>query len=241
MTYNQKRNSILAIVIFLAGLLAGGRLLVKKIVIMNSEGASLHQVVEVIDGDTIKIEGNIRVRLLGIDSPEVGECYYQPAKRALEDLIAKQRIELEKDITDKDHYGRLLRYVALPVENGDSILVNDYLVRNGNALAISSPPNNRYRDLFSSAQVIAKRNNFGLWGACENNYSNERREADAGPPNPDCIIKGNISEKGYGMTYLMPGCDNYETVKIDTRKGEKYFCTEKEAIEAGFRKATNCP
>jgi len=67
------------------------------------------------------------------------------------------------------------------------------------------------------------------------------REKDSGPSDPECIIKGNISEKGYGKTYLIPGCDNYKNVKIDQRKGEKYFCTEEEAFEAGFRKATNCP
>jgi len=241
MTFSQKRNTILGIVIFLVGLLVGGRLLVKKIVVDNAADTSLHYVVDVIDGDTIEIEGEIRVRLLGIDAPEKDECYYSSSKQVLDNLIGKQKIKLEKDIADKDRYDRLLRYLILPVEGENSLLVNDYLVRNGYAFALSVPPNNRYRSLFSSAQKEARDNSRGLWGACDFDTDDSALEVDAGPPSPGCNIKGNISEKGYGMTYLIPGCANYETVRIDTRKGERYFCSEKEAVEAGFRKAARCP
>ena len=109
MTFSQKRNTILGIVIFLVGLLVGGRLLVKKIVVDNAADTSLHYVVDVIDGDTIEIEGEIRVRLLGIDAPEKDECYYSSSKQVLDNLIGKQKIKLEKDIADKDRYDRLLR------------------------------------------------------------------------------------------------------------------------------------
>lgn len=199
------------------------------------------KVIEVIDGDTIKIRGNIRVRLSGIDSPEKSECYYQEAKEELENLIEDKVIRLDKDIRDTDRYDRLLRYVILEKEGEDNLLVNDYLVRQGFAFDIASPPNNRYRDLFSSASEEAKRESRGLWQSCNYDQSNTLGETDSGPTDPDCIIKGNISEKGYGKTYLIPGCDNYNRVKIDTKKGEQYFCTEAQAISAGFRKATNCP
>ncbi len=203
----------------------------------------LHTVLEVIDGDTLAIEDSKKVRLLSIDAPERGSCYYQESREALRALIGENPVRLEKDISNVDKYGRLLRYAIIPVEGGDNILVNEYLVREGFAVESGKSPDNRYERFFMSAEEEARENKRGLWGACEIEEGDEAelREIDAEPPSPDCIIKGNISEKGYGMTYLVPGCDNYNRVKIDLRKGEKYFCSEEEAVKAGFRKATNCP
>lgn len=200
-------------------------------------------VVEAIDGDTIKIKDNIRVRLIGIDSPEKGECYYEEARAFAKELLDDEYVELRKDVSDKDKYDRLLRHVILIKSEEDNIIVADHIVRNGYARAVSSPPDNIYRDLLSSAQEEAKREERGIWKECsfEDDESAELREVDTEPTDPNCIIKGNISEKGYGKIFLTPGCDNYNRVKIDTRKGEQYFCTEKEAESAGFHKATNCP
>ena len=242
MNYTKKRNAIVVAIIFLAGILTGGRILAPKVTQIFSSD-EIYTVTEVIDGDTFRIDPKTRVRVMGINSPEKGECYYLEAKEALKNLIEGKVVKLEKDITDKDRYGRLLRYATLLVEEGDNVLVNDYMVRNGFAFNYPIPPDKHYRDLFNTAEEIAKRENLGMWAECdyEENDDSDKREVDSGPSDPNCIIKGNISEKGFGMTYLVPGCDNYKSVKIDTRKGEKYFCTEKEAIAAGFRKATNCP
>jgi len=229
-----------------AALLAiGGYTGYKLVKQSNNYDNQLQEVVEVVDGDTIKIKDNIRVRLLGIDSPEKGECYYEESREFLKEFLEGKTVNLEKDISGKDDYGRPLRYVILPSDDPeqDNILINDYIVRQGYAQAVSSPPDNRYRDLLSSAQDEAIRENRGLWKECEEYIREyeELREKNYEPTDPDCIIKGNISEKGYGKTYLIPGCDNYDRVKIDFRKGEQYFCTEKEAEAVGFRKATNCP
>jgi micrococcal nuclease len=199
------------------------------------------RVLSVIDGDTFKIEDNVRVRLIGIDTPERGDCYYDEATEELRNLIEGKVVKLDKDISDTDRYDRLLRYVVIEREGEDNLFVNDHMIRNGFAFDISSAPDNRYRDMFSSASEIAKRERLGLWNVCEYEEVVKLGETDSGPTDPDCIIKGNISEKGYGKTYLIPNCDNYNTVKIDTKKGESYFCTEEEAEDAGFRKATNCP
>lgn len=196
---------------------------------------------EVIDGDTVKLKDGTRVRLIGIDSPEKGSCYYEESRAELKRLIEGKVARLDKDITDKDRYDRLLRYIILEKEGEDNLFINDYLVRQGMAFDISSPPDNRYRDLLSSAEEEAKRERRGLWANCDYEKTADLREKDSLPENPNCNIKGNISEKGYGKTYLIPGCDNYKTVKIDTKKGEQYFCSEQEAIQAGFRKAANCP
>ncbi|NCP17326.1 hypothetical protein CO134_00990 [Candidatus Kuenenbacteria bacterium CG_4_9_14_3_um_filter_39_14] len=199
------------------------------------------KVIQVIDGDTFRINGDEKIRLLGIDAPEEGDCYYGQAQAALKELVEDKVVRLDKDIEEQDKYDRLLRYVILEKEAEDNLLVNDYLVRQGFAFDTSSSPNNRYRDLLSSAEEEAKREGRGLWLACDYAKTADLREQNNLPADPNCIIKGNISEKGFGKTYLIPGCDNYETVKIDKRKGEGYFCTESEAIKAGFKKATNCP
>lgn len=243
--YTKKQNIIIATIIVLVGFLAGSLTNPgKEIIKYFKTDVQANLVSSVTDGDTFKIENNQRVRIIGIDAPEKGECYFNESTQALKDLIENKLVRLEKEISEKDKYDRLLRHVILPGETGeDNINVAQYLVENGFVLSIASPPDNRYRNLLSTAQEKAKRDNVGLWVICASqidpNYA--KQEQDAGPSNPDCIIKGNISEKGYGKTYLVPGCDNYNSVKIDTRKGEEYFCTEQEAIDAGFRKATNCP
>jgi len=207
---------------------------------------SLHPVVRVIDGDTIDIEDGIRIRLLGIDSPEKDECFYQESKSFLKDLIEGKQINIKKDLTGKDKYDRLLRYVILPSDDReqDDILVNEILVREGYVLASSQAPDTHYRDLLSSAQEQAKKKGRGFWGECD--YSDKikdvekLRETNALPEDPNCTIKGNISEKGYGKMYLLEGCPNYNRVKIDVLKGEQYFCSEKEAKKAGFRRSDSC-
>jgi len=229
-------------VLAIGGSGAGYKIVKNKQIAKLDEQSQL--VVDVIDGDTIKIQKNIRVRLIGIDAPEKGECYYEQSREFAVDFLSNKYVKLEKDITAKDKYDRLLRYVVLLNEDvdQDNVLINDYFVRQGYAKYVSSPPDNRYRDLLSSAQEEAKKERRGLWNECDNDSGVESlREEDSLPTDENCIIKGNISEKGYGKTYLIPGCDNYNRVKVDTRKGEQYFCTEKEAQSAGFRKATNCP
>ena len=53
-------------------------------------------------------------------------------------------------------------------------------------------------------------------------------------------IKGNVSKNGYGKVYFLPGCADYQRVKIDFEKGDMYFCDEAEAFSAGFTKAESC-
>ncbi len=206
--------------------------------------SKLYLVSKVIDADTIKLENGQKVRLIGVDAPEKGECYYQEGVEFATKLLKGKYVRVEKDISGVDQYDRLVRYIVIPNENPkeDNILVNDYLIESGIALSVSSAPDLRYRDLMATSQQDAIRKNLGLWKECQ--YEPEflkYREQGAEPPSQDCLIKGNISERGYGKIYMVPGCDNYETTKVDLRKGEQYFCSEEKAEKAGYRKATNCP
>lgn len=201
-------------------------------------------VTRVIDGDTIEIEGGKKVRYIGIDTPETVDprkpvqCFGVEAFNKNKELVEGKRIRLEKDISEIDTYGRLLRYVYV-----DDIFVNDYLVRQGYAYAYTYPPDVKYSEQFVQAQTEARENNRGLWKACPVSTTIPTTTSISLPahsPNTNCTIKGNISSSGEKI-YHLEGCASYNVTKIDEARGERWFCTEEEAITAGWRKAKNCP
>lgn len=130
----------------------------------------LVKVINVVDGDTIKIETGETVRFIGIDSPESVDprkpiqCYSKEATVKNEDLALGKTVELEKDVSEKDRYGRLLRYIWI----GDQ-LINEILVREGFAYSSTYPPDVKYQNLFLEAQHLAREEKRGLWGdVCQN-------------------------------------------------------------------------
>ena len=211
--------------------------------IVSEIGSDLVKVIRVIDGDTIEIDNGNIVRLLGIDSPEQGECYYSEAKEELTELVLEEEIRMEKDIFGADIFGRLLRYVFLPEGDfSNDVFVNDYLLTRGLADTLFMSNSQKYHDILIHSRNEAVTSERGMWGACEQELEEKTAtfETNNPPPNPDCIIKGNISEHGYGKTYFFPGCPNYKRVKVDFEKGDKYFCTNEEAEAAGFKMAEGC-
>ena len=203
----------------------------------------LHTVEEVVDGDTLVIENDIRVRLLGIDAPETGECYSAEAKKELSKLTLGKEIVLEKDQTSKDGFDRLLRYVIVRNENPDvdDVFVNHELVQGGYARAMYTKPNRRYIQQLQADEREAESDKAGLWGACDtaSTKADPEREQGSDPFSKECVIKGNI-DKSYEKHYFLPGCPNYKRVLVDPRKGEKWFCTEKEAKADGWQKSPAC-
>jgi len=115
-------------------------------------------VVQVIDGDTIVIEGGTHVRYIGIDSPERDEPYYAEAMQMNEDLVEGKEVRLESDVTDKDEYGRLLRYVYA----GDTF-VNAEMVRQGWAWSTAFPPDIKYQGYLEAMENEAKQLKRGFW------------------------------------------------------------------------------
>jgi micrococcal nuclease len=127
------------------------------------------RVVRVIDGDTIRVlvdGAEYPVRYIGIDTPEtrhpdVGvEPFGLEAAEANSQLLAGGVVFLEKDVSEVDRYGRLLRYVYL----SDGRMVNAELVRLGMAQVSTWPPDVRYQDLFLELQADARAAGRGLWG-----------------------------------------------------------------------------
>lgn len=205
----------------------------------NGEAAAVKRV---IDGDTIELESGQRVRYIGVDTPETVDprkpvqCFGKEASAKNHELVEGKSVILEKDISETDKYGRLLRYVYLqPTDSPNPIFVNDYLVRQGFAHSSSYPPDIKYQDIFRASEDFARQNNLGLWSACTGGSSAAQSQTQAAP-NPNCVIKGNISASGEKI-YHVPGQNYYEKTVIDESKGERWFCTEAEAQTAGWRKS----
>jgi len=113
---------------------------------------------QVIDGDTVIITGGHHVRYIGIDAPEKGEGYYLESAKINKELTEGKMVRLEKDISEKDNYGRLLRYVYV-----DDIFVNAEIVRLGYALAKPYPPDIKYQSYLEAMEMEAKRTKRGIW------------------------------------------------------------------------------
>ncbi len=121
----------------------------------------------VIDGDTVELESGQTLRYIGMDTPETHhplkgqECFGQEASQRNRELVEGKLVRLEKDISETDRYGRLLRYVWV-----DDRLINQQLVEEGFALAASFPPDIAKQDIFRQAELTAKNQTHGLWASC---------------------------------------------------------------------------
>ena len=124
------------------------------------------QVERVVDGDTIVVVGGERVRYIGMDTPEMGtdprECYAEQATAKNVELVAGQAVALRMDVSERDRYKRLLRYVYLL----DGTFINAALVQQGYATAATFPPDVLFSTYFATLEREARQAGVGLWGAC---------------------------------------------------------------------------
>ena len=123
-----------------------------------SEPQTTVKVTGIIDGDTIVIEGGYHVRYIGIDAPEKGEAYYQEATQANRELVLNKKVRLEKDLTNRDRYGRMLRYVY-----ADDVFVNAEIVKRGYAYSKAYPPDIKYQVYLEAVEKEARLTGRGLW------------------------------------------------------------------------------
>jgi len=133
------------------------------------------EVVEVVDGDTIKLDfAGVRqqVRLIGVNTPETKhptkgvECFGPQASAFLTHWLKPgTRVRVERDTEARDTYRRLLLYVFVATPAGERF-VNLELVARGFATALSIEPNTKYQEMFVEAAFDAQRHSRGLWGAC---------------------------------------------------------------------------
>jgi len=115
-------------------------------------------VARVIDGDTVELRSGESVRLLGIDAPEKNQYYHDDATKRLRQLVEGKKVVLEKDVNNRDRYGRLLRYVYV-----DGLFVNLEMVKEGYAALFTTPKNVKYLNEFQKAENEAKEKGIGVW------------------------------------------------------------------------------
>lgn len=134
------------------------------------------RVVRVADGDTITIEIGARrerVRYVGVDAPEVAntgsgspaECGADAATDANNDLVENAELVLERDATDRDRFGRLLRHPWIIVD-GEWLHVSEELVRIGAIEARTFEPDTLHDRRLDRAERVARDAGAGIWGSC---------------------------------------------------------------------------
>ena len=214
------------------------------------DGWEVAVVAEVMDGDTVVLEGGRRLRYIGIDSPETvapGEpvaCFGPEAASRNQSLVLGATVTLEADVNDRDRFDRLLRYVYLE----DGRMVNEVLVAEGYAVSKAYEPDTKHQEVLDVAQEAARSGELGIWFGCDISTPSPTvtpppltavtpealcPEGCAAPP-AGCAIKGNTGDE---RIYHVPGQRDYERTVIDPEKGERWFCTEDEAVANGWRKA----
>ena len=190
----------------------------------------------VIDGDTLKI-GNKYIRIHGIDAPERKQaCEIKDlnwmcgadATKLMQSLVKQAKVKCEN--VNQDRYGRI---VGRCFSNGNDL--GKTMVASGLALAYR-----RYSEEYVAVELIAKIAEKGVWSSkfiLPWEWRQGRRlEPQQMIADNDCLIKGNISGSGEKI-YHLPGGRYYAKTKINPDKSERYFCTQREAINAGWRKA----
>jgi len=177
-------------------------------------------VARVIDGDTFDLDNKQRIRLAGANAPEYPKgCLSLEAKNRLEQLILGKKVSLQ--VITTDNFSRQVAYIFL-----NDVLIDKVLVEEG--LALASPNSPKHDPLILSAQDQAKKLDKGIWSSlCQ--------------AKKDCLIKGNVRKDKNTKIYHLPECYNYPKIVIKESDGDLWFCTEKEALEAGFFKSQDCP
>ena len=205
----------------------------------GSAGATISEPARVVDGDTLEVRGT-RVRLHGIDAPESKQrCRARgrtwscgrEAARALARRIGARTVACEE--RDLDRYGRV---VAVCRVGGRD--VNAWMAAEGWAFAYR-----KYSRDYVGEETAARAAKRGVWrGDVVAPWDWRRGERLAGEGTAAqqgggrCAIKGNIG-KGGTRIYHVSGGRFYDRTRIDTSKGERWFCTEAEARAAGWRRS----
>ncbi len=174
-------------------------------------------IMRVIDGDTVELVGGDRLRLLGIDTPEKGELFYDSAAMFLESLVLGKKSRIEYADKRRDRYGRLLGFVYIE----DTIFVNRrilsaglgylYLVKDQE---LSRP---RFKELLL-AQRVAVASKTGLWGI-DRDYEDKY-----------------IASK-YSLRFHRPGCSSASRIK---QSNIRTFEIMQEALYEGLSPCRIC-
>ncbi len=202
----------------------------------SNASSETYTVTKVIDGDTLEVNDQdkaVRIRLIGVNTPEELDprkglqCYSVEAAQAVKGILEGSQVTLEADASqsEKDAYGRLLRYVY----SEDGTLINEWLLQNGYAKEYTFIKPYHYQADFRAAQAEAKAQKRGLW-------QDQTCQGKATIQNKNCKIKGNINADGRKV-YHLPGSQFYSRTVINPAQGERWFCSEADAQQSGWSKS----
>lgn len=224
----------------------------------------LYDVVGISDGDTIKVRiSGVKesIRIIGLDTPETRkpnapvQCFGKEASSNMQSLVQSKQVQLEADPSqgERDRYGRLLRHVFV----GGSTNVALAQIEGGFGKEYTYDGPYAHRLEYLAAMNRAKTAKRGTWGPPCNGFHEGLATTAPAQPAPTasapavkpsaapsastsepgaCSIKGNINSDGEKIAHR-PGDSAYERTKISTGKGERWFCSESEALAAGWRMA----
>ncbi len=208
----------------------------------GADAETLEGTARVVDGDGLRI-GDATIRLFGIDAVEANQVCNrggavwscgEESEGALADLVNGETVRCE--VEDVDRYERKVSTCYLP----DGTDINREQVANGWAVAYTDF-SSRYVDSERAAEAA----DLGIWASefvRPSDYRRQQREQSAPALSPTtaasegCMIKANINSNG-DRIYHAPGQRNYERTTIREENGERWFCSEADAIAAGWRKA----
>ena len=198
------------------------------LILLICSASLAHSEVRIVDGDTFDLDG-VRIRIDGIDAPEFGQrCgAWMCGKAALEQLSA---LVGDGGLTCNSHgedgYGRTIAtcYVG-------STDIGAEMVRTGYAWAFV-----KYSDKYMAQEAQARSDHLGIWqynSVPAWKYRAAKWTAAEQVAPQGCPIKGNISESG--KIYHAPWSPWYEKTRVDEAKGERWFCSEADAVASGWR------
>lgn len=203
------------------------------------------RVVKIADGDTITIlDGNNvqhRIRLAGIDSPERNQPFGNRSRQNIATLVFEKTVRIEAG--KKDRYGRWVGKVLFEPEGCNEcdnlIDANLEQIRAGLAWWYQDYAHEQTvedQSLYELAEKEARLAEMGLWAehAPVAPWDWRKGAVSTFEAPTGCVIKGNINRNGERI-YHAPERRSYTATKIDISKGERWFCSEGEALAAGWR------
>jgi len=174
-------------------------------------------VARVVDGDNIELKDGRRVRYIGVDTPEEGECFRDESIKINEELVMGKRVKLKFDENYMDRFGRYLAYVYV-----DGEMVNKKLLEEGAGEYFLDTVNEKHKQELVESANKAYKEKRGKWGKCGEGKG--------------CVIKGNVSRMDVRY-YHLPEFRHYGQTVVNFESGDRWFCSEEEAVRAGFTKA----
>lgn len=189
----------------------------------------------VVDGDTLEVNGQ-RIRIWGVDAPESAQVCERDgveyrcglaSAAALSDWIGGRPATCVE--AERDRYDRSVARCSVEGED-----VGAWLVLNGHALDYRHYSRGGYAREEARARMASLGVHAGRFDAPWEWRRAQRVASEQAPPDPRCVVKGNINAKG-ARIFHTPQMRSYAATRIDTAAGERWFCSEAQARAAGWR------